>query len=308
MENLLPYFTPQKDQQLFLEKVTELGEARAIQILTPVFKENFHSQAWELSQSLEPYTFAYRIKEVVGDKKLVHQSDWQLFPEKDILEATSSAIRNGLEKRQIELAREKMIEAEIGASTVWISPKKGSDEISCPYPDTQINIAQKISEELVDVRQFQSENLDLKGSARFLISLFEISLVNDYPGLEELMTTVISFPGQISTEEVQWLIRDLTNSPINNENIKDLSELSSENSKKYIQLLRSGVRGEELKRKYAQLLGITGSIASSCGFIGSVHGLSIPTWCEITFSGEIKCKLCEKKLSYFETKSHRCIC
>ena len=318
MEILTPYFTTEKDRQRYQQTANLVGTEQAEQFLLSLFGTHFYAQAWEVTKSTGAFCFNYQIVKDSEETKLVAPGDLEF--KKDILEGVTKKIRGGLEYEQISIARQMMIAAEIGASVVWISPKKEQGEISCLYPATQINIAEKVKEDLIEMRQFQSEYLDLKGSERFLREMgsMKYEVRSDINNLEELMKTVVTILGKIETGYVQGLMEGITGQKSQEINI-DL-ERAKESGQKYLELIKGGVRGNQLDKLHKNLLIETidyqtfkklypggGPIETSCGPIRGSN-VSVPSWCEVSPTGEIKCKYCTKRLSNLETKIHRCVC
>lgn len=215
--------------------------------------------------------------------------------------------------------RQTLLAAENGVSVLWISPKKVEGEENCPYPDAQLNFA-KIKGNLVEVRQFQSRYLDLKGSARFINELFKTGSLHETPELAEVMLAVKIKKGKIETQEIQSLIAQIGGKSLRVE--IDREVLARRSADKYLEQLLNGLSGGELVRVRSELLKETlplkvvqeimangGTIETSCGQIEfSRAGGAIPNWCEITLTGEIRCKLCKKGLKNAEVGSHRCAC
>ncbi len=314
-------YDPAKDPIRVQEEINRHGIEKARGILVGNFTDDFKAQIWEITGTSAPFEFNYEIREENGGARLVHQSDY--FTGKDILEVTSKQVRRGLEFDQMVLARQRMLGAEIGTSVGWISLKEQPGEKNCKYPDTQVNIAYKLSEKLIHVRQFQNRDLDLKGSERFFKEFLQLDYVNEMTSLEEVMSTIEIRKGEVSTQEVQEAIAKITGKTLNCAVI-DIDTKARSSSEKYVDLLLSGLSGGQqvqvrqnilkglLPYEVVQKLEEVGTLTFSCGemeFSGSSRsGSAIPNWCEITPTGEIKCKFCEKKLSKNSINQHQCIC
>jgi hypothetical protein len=216
---------------------------------------NFVSQVWEYSESLDPYGFKYFIsKDADGSQILVHESDQ--FNDADILKGISN-YRRGREIEAAKNYKKAIFEAKVGDSVLWVSPKAEKDE-DCVYVDTQINIAVKISENEVEVKQFQSKHLNTTKTALVLNALSGYQTVHPESLVDDVIVAIGVRKGKIDDEEVKDAIIEISG-VLHKELIdfkaveKDILRLSEVNSRKYMQAIDSGLSGEVLD-KYQEML------------------------------------------------------
>lgn len=293
-----PYFDVRQDSILFNRAVSNFGHHQAEAMLAPIFAENFHSQAWEITGLATPYCFYYHILQDGERTKLVHESS--IYSGQDILEVTSPQIQIGLEYINIRNARARILAAEIDDSVAWVSPK---NEL---YPKTQINIARKISQNLVRISQFQSEKLDMKLSARFLNCFSQRLVVDENPTREALMEAVGERESNLTDEEIEEMIVSLTGKRY--PKLPELKLKIERESRRvgmvYLGAIKLGFTGEALETRHRQLLSETidyqifrqlypenpQEIKTSCGIVtlskppGIGYSFSLPG-----FSFETRC-------------------
>lgn len=315
-----PYFSVDNDVTLYQSLLSNYGLERARKIAEPIFTGNFHSQNWEITKSVKPYEFSYFLSE--DGSSLVHDCD--LYAGKDILDGITESLRGGLEYQQMVLVKQELLTAEKGASRVWISPKKTSEEIDkdCIYTHTFINIAERVSEKEFKVRQFQTDSLDLSESAFLLSRLSGEKVIRERPSLGELMLTLGGRPVGISDQEVYRLMSEVGGVEMNiNDLTEQVARSSREAGRRYLRAIERGVSGEALRQLHVELLRNTidyktfktlfpsgeMNAVTSCGIISS--RVNVPNWCEYNvITGELKCKHCKKGLRQSEVNSHRCVC
>jgi hypothetical protein len=314
METISPYFNTQLDTTLHKQLVQEHGLEKAREIGSVIYAGNFRSQGWEVTGATGPYEFSYYIL----DGKLVHESD--LHSGRDILEGVRKDIRYGLEYEQSYKFRQRLLTAEIGGVAAWISPKKTVEEgVDCYYEETQVNVAFKINEDEIKVRQFQSKDLNISQSALLLNMLASEDVLNSEPELEDLMLTVIE-PEAVDDRSIQEAIERITGVKSELEDLSAQVRRSEDAGRKYQQAIEAGVTGKAREMLHANLLKNTidyktfqkiqskrGNVVTSCGIV-SFGSEKVPSWCAVGSSGEISCRFCQKNLTKFELNSHRCVC
>lgn len=316
-----PYFSVESDIALYHNLIQRYGREKARGIGLNIFAGNFRSQNWEATKATTAYQFSYFLSE--DGQSLVHDCD--LYGGRDILEGVSKNLRGGLEFDQVDLVRKNLIASENGTSTVWVSPRKTNDLVDqdCIYTHTFINIAERVSDREFQVRQFQTDKLNLSQSALLLNLLSGEDVVEHEPDLAEVMHNLGNRFGKIEDREVGALIGKLTNSET--EETEDLTAQATESAlkagRKYFAAIEQGIRGEELEELHINLLkdtidmktfktlfptGVFSAI-TSCGIISSK--VNVPSWCNYNeVTGEISCRLCGSKLSLSGVKNHRCKC
>ncbi|MBI2596407.1 hypothetical protein HYW46_06800 [Candidatus Daviesbacteria bacterium] len=242
-------FDVNKDVNFYHQTLRVYGVGVGEKIALDVFKDNFRSQTWEASKTLKPYNDAYFIEEVFGEKRLVHSSD--RYSGKDILEGIDKEFRRGAEYRSAINYRQRIFDAGIGESVIWVSPKGDG------YMDTQINLAEKVNEGYVSFRQFQSGALDSHDAAVLMNLLSSKKVVDPESEPDLIITSVGGRNGKIKDAEVQTLILGLSKErPGLNFNYieEETNRLSSVNAGRYLEAIKVGMSGESLKKYHSGLL------------------------------------------------------
>ena len=272
------------DINFYLHLVDTLGEEETDKVAPEIFAEDLRQLSWEISRSDQANFFYYKIQ----GENLVHQRDLSLG--EDILTKINPNIRFGLELLQMSRVKSRLLEAPEEAIVSWISPKKILDT-DPNYPLDQINIAKKIDQETIWVKQLQGDLISLEPDQT----------------LEELMLTI----GE--SEEIYNLKFEIFNEiSISNDTKK---------GREYVQALKMGLSADSLRVKRAELLQDTflytysggGSIQTSCGVIdfgSSTNQFSKESsWAQIDLKNrEFKCKFCWKMLPLAWLNLHRCVC
>lgn len=274
------------DIEFYLHLVDTLGEDQTDKVAPGIFSEDFRQLRWEITNSSQANFFYYKIQ----GENLVHQRDLSLG--EDILTKINPNIRFGLEFLQMSRVKSRLLEAPEEAVVTWISPKKILDT-DPNYPLDQINIAKKIDQETIWVKQLQGDLVNLRENQT----------------LEDLMLNI--------GEEIPKQVR---NDIFRHPELDSGSNLTE--GWKYVQALKMGLSADSLRVKRAEILQETipyiysggGSIQTSCGLIevgsfyngGTAKG---PSW--VTYNidkGEFKCNFCWKMLPKAWLNTHRCIC
>ena len=260
-----------KDIQFYSHLVSTLGPEKADTVAPEIFAQDLSWMSWEACRSSAAKAFFYKIIHVNGEVRLVNQRD--LSDQEDILKKINKEIRFGLEYSQMSLVKQRLLAAENGALAVWISPKKLLPE-DPDYPFDQINIAKKIDEETVWVKQLQGD------------------FIPPITNLADLMLTIgeEDFGGE-------WVIEE--------------DEIDLGKGHDYVLAVKQGLSADQLRKKRNELLFsnliLTTPILTSCGAIESTKQ-NIPSWCERSISGEIRCRFCRKCLQTNRMNNHRCVC
>jgi hypothetical protein len=275
----------QKDIQFYSHLVNTLGQTKADIVAPTLFAEDLNWMSWEACRDSVAKAFFYKIIDVNGDKRLVNQRD--LSDNEDILKKINREVRGGLELRQMSIVRSRLLSAENGAVAAWISPKKMVLE-DPDYPLDQINIAKKIDEETVWVKQLQGEF-----APEYLASIVNSPSTK----LTDLMLNI----GE--TDLGQEL-------DIHQDNIKNLDKGQS-----YVLAIKQGLSADSLRVKRADLLRgtipyVVGLLPTSCGFLdfgmpktalsGIMTEVKTRNWCsgcQIENSCTAKCFRCGGQLS-----------
>ena len=278
------------DINFYLHLVDILGEEETDKIAPGIFSEDFRQLRWEITNSTQANFFYYKIQ----GENLVHQRDLSLG--EDILTKINPNIRFGLELLQMSRVKSRLLEAPEEAIVSWISPKKILDT-DPNYPLDQINIAKKIDQETIWVKQLQGDLISLEPDQT----------------LEELMLTI----GE--SEEIYNLKFEIFNEiSISNDTKK---------GREYVQALKMGLSADSLRVKRAELLqdtflytySVGGSIQTSCGVIdfggstyksdGGSSSSESNYWASYSYyTGEYSCRFCHKSIWQSKLSSHRCVC
>ena len=211
----------QKDIQFYSHLINTLGPDIGDKAAEEIFAADLSWIDWEICQSEKPKAFFYKIMEVENETRLVHQRD--LIDREDILLKINPRIRQGLEFLQMSNVRSRLIQAENGAITAWISPKKLLVE-DPEYPLDQINIAKKIDKETVWVKQIQGDFVNLEPDQT----------------LKDVMLTVMDGQG---ISNLKFLISNEYQIP------NDINK-----GKEYVAALKQGLSADSLRDKRAEIL------------------------------------------------------
>lgn len=291
----------QKDIQLYSSIINSLGQIQGTQVAAEIFAEDFGWEGWEVRRSKDLKTYTYKIIEKNGQKLLVNERDLKAGQVVDILEVMDQEARGGLEFAQMDQVRKRLLSAEIGTSTAWISPKKILPE-DPNYALTFLQAARKIDTETILVAQSQ-DDFDLKESASLLNLWAREKVVETEPSLEELMLAIPKRWEMVTSSDAVALI----------------SGALLNGGRLYVEAIQAGLTGSVLSDRRQELLKNTidynefiklhpsGRVETSCGTI-DFNTKNLPSWVEKTGFGEFRCKLCQKNLSPREINSHRCIC
>ena len=234
------------DIDFYSHLISSLGATEADIVAPEIFAQDLSWMSWEARCDKTPKAFFYKIINVNGEVRLVNQRD--LFSSEDILKKINNETRRGLEYFQMSLVKQRLLAAENGATLSWISPKKMLPE-DPDYPLDQINIAKKIDEETVWVKQLQGDFVKLRPNQT----------------LEELMLTIGDteiFNFQFSPPEGGRVI--FNEFSISNEVNK---------GREYMEAIKQGLSADSLRVKRAELLrgtieySLSGSILTSCGLL-----------------------------------------
>ncbi len=230
-----------------------------------VYKKDLQWMAWEASGMVLPKSYDWHIERGEEGIKVVHESD--LHWKRDVMEGVSPHFRRGLEWQATKMLRQAMIDGQVGDSWLMVSPKRDAntpEDTDCPYTDTQISYAEKISQDVIRVNLHQRKKLDTIGAARLLNSFSRESIVAEGVGLNITATTIASRKGAVSTDEMFDLIANAGGEEITKKQIEKDTRLKAvieENSdfaaNDLLRFIRRGDRGTYLKREYGYLLAET---------------------------------------------------
>lgn len=278
----------QKSVALYERMIGIYDENQATTLYQTILVEDFRSILWEATKTPLPYTTLYVRQVIEGEVSFVHKSD--LHWGRDISKAVSPKIRGGLEVKAVDNLKNKMDNAQVGDTVVWISAARddSESEADCPYIDTQVNLIERVDEHVYQVRQFQRdrEELSTNRSCKLFNRFVEQELLSDQTKIAELVTTVGIREGILETPEAMQLLAEVTGKSYTEKELADFADLekrifenSTHKAQKLLEFIKRGYREEELEEEFQRLLSET----LGDGFTGSVQrvdgGMIIMTNC-----------------------------
>lgn len=289
-------FDINKSVGLYRDLATIYGPIYASELAEKIFADDLKSLAWEATKNPLPNRFFYQIVRDENSVKLVHQSD--LHWNRDILEGVNPYFRRGLEFKAMSAFRKELFEAEIGGNRFLISSKRDETEsiADCAYASTQINIAEKLNDDLIMVSQFQSDHLDKKRSVKLFNTLSDCCTIREDASNDELITTVGSRRNHISTEGVLDVVAQEVGRKINKlsfQGFRDWEERIEAQvrpqAQRLLQAIQSGTQGQALQETFSQALTDTLGLGEVLSFWSKLSQLTIMTSCgAITFGSNLR--------------------
>ncbi len=280
---------------LYRELKELYGFKRASEIAVNTYAKDLRHLAWEATKTPLPNEFFYRIIRDGDQVSLVHESDghWN----RDILEGVSSKYRDGAELEAIGNFREAIINLDLNETAILGSSKKEDEDDNCQYTDGQINYAEKLTEDLVWVRQSQSDKYGRKETSQVINETAQAPIFSPTASLREVITRVAVRKGSISTSEILQARERATGEKIENLDRfirmeAQIKEASERNARKLLYYIQEGFMNGDLEHQFGRLL------ADTIGYnnfpeieVGDYEGLlaSLQTSCgEIVFGDNFR--------------------
>jgi hypothetical protein len=292
-KNYSPFFDIRKSRDWYSFLKNEYGLKQAQAIGASVISNDFYTQAWEAIDGRKPCEFGYRIVNINGQQRLVHESD--IHNNKDISEGVTGEIRRGRERVAIKNFRLALLESEVGTTVIQASPMKHptkETQKDCYYPDTFFTIAQKVSATEVRVRQFKSRLISPEQAAEVVNRLVKRQdEIKDPDNLDSIIETAAKYAGSLTDEEIIKVMEDVSGVQIEDgPSLEGMKQRSQYAAQMMMRAFEEGHETEALKQIHAKLiikvLGEKAIAQSTKIFYGPQGQLMIQTNCGTITSGE----------------------